>query len=103
MLAFLNHGNCSKETNSSSSFKSNQNPCLETCVTSAAKVGMPCILNLLNVCLDNHLRFMTLFDRQARVIRQTNLRGELKLCLRFHGERSLGFVQSRSHTGLPFC
>jgi len=33
------------------------------------------------VCLDNNLRFMALFGRQANVAGQVNLRREPELCL----------------------
>ena len=32
------------------------------------------------MCLDNHLRFTALLDRQARRVRQANLRREPELC-----------------------
>jgi uncharacterized SAM-dependent methyltransferase len=38
-------------------------------------------LNLLKVCLDNHLRFMALFERQACMVRQANLRCKPELGL----------------------
>jgi hypothetical protein len=33
------------------------------------------------MCLDNHLCFTALFDRQTRMVRQANLRREPELCL----------------------
>ena len=57
MFACLNHGNSAKGTSSSSRCNSSQKPGRETCVTSTAEVVVPCILNLLDVCLYDKLCF----------------------------------------------
>ncbi len=68
MVADLNHGNSEKGTASSSLSSSRiQKQCLDTWVTSADKVAMPGILNLLNVSFNNGLRLINLRLRKPNI------------------------------------
>jgi hypothetical protein len=63
IVAFLNHGKSVKGTASSSSPSSSQKQCVETLVTSAPKVTVPCILDLLDVSFDDCLSLTYLYAR----------------------------------------
>jgi hypothetical protein len=60
MVADLNHGNSENYTANSSSSSKSQKQCLDTLVTSAAKVAMPGILNLPNMGFNDGLRLTNL-------------------------------------------
>jgi len=60
MVADLNHGNSENCTANSSSSSKSQKQCLDTLVTSAAKVAMPGIFNLLNMGFNDGLRLNNL-------------------------------------------
>ena len=68
IVAFLNHGKYSKGTSSSSASSNSQNPCVDTCVTSAAKVIVPGIFNFLTVRFYHCLGITELTPRKTGVI-----------------------------------
>jgi hypothetical protein len=69
-VAFLNHGKSLNGTASSSSPSSSQKQCVETLVTSAPKVTVACILDLLEVSLNHCVRLPKLNVFQANVLCQ---------------------------------
>jgi hypothetical protein len=58
--ASLNHGNVSKETNTSRVSMNSQKPCGETFVTSTGEVRVPSATDFIQVLLDQQLDFMDL-------------------------------------------
>jgi hypothetical protein len=60
MLALRNHGKSENGKNNSSSASSSQKPCFETCVISTREVGVPGMVDFLQVNGDESLRFLDL-------------------------------------------
>jgi hypothetical protein len=67
MVAFLKHGKFANGTASLASPRGNQTQCLETFVTSAPKVTVPCIFDLPQGSFDNGLRLAQRDTRRAWV------------------------------------